>query len=127
MQKIEIYRFDRDDPPWDKRIDQAFNRLLEFAEELRRPDKKGEANPDRKAFNRFLGGEFDDSDITRLVEYAAVVADRAMKKYCQGPMAQAPWAQAVLQSADNLTTVMSEFVEWFRGHECHYDREPGAM
>lgn len=128
MQKIESYRWDKQDPPWDNRIDQAFNRLLEFAEELRRPEKKGEMNLDRKAFNRFMGGEFDDFDITRLVEYAKTVADRAMQKYCEGqPLAGAPWAASVRQAAQNLVDTVEQFLEWFRHQECHYDREPGAM
>jgi hypothetical protein len=127
MTKLEIFRFETKDPPWAKRVDEAFNQLLEFAEELRRPERKKEVNEERRSFNRFLNGEFDDFDIIRLCEYAKTVADRAMTKYCKAPMAKAPWAKAVRQSAQNLVDVMDQFVEWFKFQECHYDREPGCL
>lgn len=137
MKTIRIYRYDKDDPAWDKRLIEAFNPLAAFTPELNegwaaessqrmqlspplgpsRPlagqSADGKKNCFRSAVNRVTGGEFDDTDVLTIGNYARMVAAAARDKYLDGGLVGAPWREAVLMAADRLEFEVGEFVAWF--------------
>jgi len=80
MKRIELFQFEQGDPPWSKRLDEAFNCMVEFSEEL--TQKTEEA----RAFNRILSGQFEAKDVELLSNYTEVVRSRAVSKYNKPPL-----------------------------------------
>ena len=140
MKTIRIYRYDKDDPNWAKRLEEAFNPLAQFTPELWTVDGQsapmsgfdpaappplgpsrplagqsadGKKNCFRTSVNRVIGGEFDDTDVLTLGNYSRLVAAAARDKYMDGGLVGAPWREAVLMAADRLEFEVGEFVAWF--------------
>lgn len=112
MKRLTLYRFDSEtDANWQRRIDEAFCRVLEFCPELRHTKARP---PELTAFNRIIGGEFSTLDVNTLVDYGDKVRERIQAQYARVPFRDAPWADAVRQAADNLSHVLTDFVVWFR-------------
>lgn len=103
------------DTPWETRIDHAFNRVLEFTEELREaPRKHGKKNVTRCAFNRVVSnGEFTLEDAKHLCAYAVTVAERVTNKAkLYDEAQQTVFAAALRQAATNLVDTLAEFQAW---------------
>lgn len=111
MKAITIYRFDLDDDCWAKRIEEAFNRLLEFAHDLRSNAK--EKPRALTAFNRIINGEFNEDDVYAIDAYGRIVAQNATTKYSWPPFSELITAESILQSAENLKSTVAEFHTWF--------------
>ena len=117
--KITItYGFSQDDEPWQKRIEHAFNRLINFApelqEDLSQPDqRKKTRTPELIAFNRIIGGEFDIEDVKTLNSYVATLFDRVQERYTAAGPELTEMKHGCVQAGVNACTIMSDFTAWF--------------
>lgn len=109
MRIIQLYKLGPEDPNWETRIDEAFNRVLEFATELRYKDCPTPGSSG-KAFNRVVvNREFSLSDWQKLHGYGLVVVGRAIDGAKRHPQEV---ADSIDQAALNLRDVLAEFDLW---------------
>lgn len=105
-----IYRFDDNDALCHGRdVEEAFNRMMNFAPELYEPEKpKEKRHPARRAFNIITsssGAEFERMDVEVLRDYAVAVVKRAKDRIAGGKV-MLEMIESVRQAADHLTVVL---------------------
>jgi hypothetical protein len=104
MRVRTVISWDDDDPfPMGKRIDEAFNRVINFCPEVITE------SPIKKAFNRVVKGEFESGDLTILLEYAEVIRQRVDGRYGGS---DTEVSRSVYQALVNLYTVLKEISEY---------------
>lgn len=110
MKIIQLYKLEPDDPDWPRQIDEAFNRVLEFAGEIRYSRESKVPHRQYKLFNRVVtNGEFTLEDWQDLYAYGLQVVDRANA----GAMRHPPGiAESIAQAAKHLSEVLYEFNVW---------------
>ncbi len=107
MYTVLTYHFEDGDSPSQKDIQESFNLVAEFADEVTREAPEEFAEP--KAFNKIVksGGGFTFADVNILADYALKVNKRIDAKYREGgALAKAPWKDAVLQNQRRLQAVI---------------------
>ncbi len=120
MKHTTTHTFTNDDAPWPKRIEQAFNRVINFAPELWEPDKEMSSSDIKRsrtdeliAFNRIAtAGAFDDDDLRILNNFAMTVFDRIQERYKHAGDDLKPIKDSCLQAGINVCQVMAEFSTW---------------
>lgn len=105
MKRLVVYKLEADDPNWSTRIDEAFNRVLSFAPELRK-----DHGWERKWYNKVVAnGEFTQGEWNDLQTYGGIVANRAVDG---AKLHTAELALSINQAAINLREVLAEFGAW---------------
>lgn len=120
MKHITTHIFTSEDEPWPKRIEQAFNRVINFAPELWEPgpdvtraEYKRSRTPELVAFNRIAtAGAFDDDDLLTLNAYAMLIFDRIQERYKDAGDDLKLIKDSCLQAGINVCQVMAEFSTW---------------
>lgn len=118
MKTLITYRLDEDDPSWAKLLEEAFNRLTEFAPEIRIMPPKPKKGEERirtaySRFNRITNGEFDQSDVLWIRMYSIKVFHAAFYS-CRKGKHPAEVEQSILQAAENLQTTVEDFLDYVR-------------
>lgn len=111
MKLIRIIKLEKDDPPWQRDIEEAFNRVISFATELlySAPNYPG---PEAKLFNKVTcNGEFTPEELEALRIFGEIVANRAVAGAKRHPQAL---ADSIDQAAIHLRDVLSDFESWIR-------------
>jgi hypothetical protein len=104
-----IIVWDDNDPfPMGKRVEEAFNRVIEFCPELRaESDKPSHRPPEQIAWRKVTNGEFNFQDLKTLEGYAEAVRARINGKYGGNT---SDLAQSIFQASQNLTTVLTDTI-----------------
>lgn len=111
MRIIKLYKLGSEDPAWETTIDQAFNRLDNFASELRSRDSKV-PHTSAKAFNRVVvNREFSLKDWETLFSYGREIVSRAVLGSKLHPKEV---AESIDQAALHLRDVLTDFDHWLR-------------
>lgn len=94
---------DADAENWKRRVDEAFNRVINFCNELL-PSTERECNTAQfKALRRIVDGRFTEYDIETVAAYGQTVFERIYTLYHDNP---GEYGKAVLQAADNLSDTL---------------------
>lgn len=114
MKIIVTFNIDNNDAiRWNTRVEEAFNRMLNFCPELQAPggitEKQRKANRSSAlvAYNRITSGEFDAHDLDILGKLASTAFDRANASVHPPEV-----KNSILQAAVNLVTVIQEFTQY---------------
>lgn len=114
MKRLTVIKLEPEDPNWQLRIEEAFNRVATFASELRSYDQKV---PHSKArlFNMVVcNGEFSLETWQGLHAYGLLVVSRAIEGAKKHPQEV---ADSIDQAALNLRDVLAGFDLWMETYE----------
>jgi hypothetical protein len=109
-----MYKWDDTDEIWGngrvKRLDEAVARLESFVhvDHCKSVGQRGGDEVFVKSFNRVTHGEFDEDDIKTTANWLQALATRAEDRYKHPPFHETPWAESVLQSAQNARDMAAE-------------------
>ena len=120
MKTIILYKFDAEDPSL-QFVNDAINRLISFIEydEATKTFAKGKDGVSLKAYARVMvANEFNEQDLRELTDFLITLGGRATARYSQVDMADAPWKDATIQSANNAIAAADQLRKMF------YDRCP---